>query len=112
MTKATADLRESVAEHIRIKSVDMPLDDDSADKIDRYIARVTALEREKGLIWWADDAIPDAAEMPMMLMVAALAAPGFGKAGQGYESGYMDGRSQLTSIKPSAVTETMRPDYF
>lgn len=112
MTITTAELRESVAEHIRILSTDTPLDAADAAKIDRYITRVTATEREKGLIWWPDNAIPDACEMPMMLMVAALAAAGFGKAGQGYESGYQDGRTALATLKPSAQIDTVRMEYF
>jgi hypothetical protein len=112
MTTTTVELRESVAEHLRLKSVDVDLDADTAAKIDRYISMVTNMERQKGLIWWVDNAIPDQCKMPMMLMVAAIGCVGFGKSGQGYESGYSDGKAQLASLKPSAVIETIAGTYF
>jgi len=112
MTKTTAELRESVAKKLRIKSVDMDLDADTAATIDARIQDVSDYLREAGLVWWEDNAIPNAAMMPMTLMVAAWACADVGKAGQSYESGFSDGKTQLASIKPSAVTETVRAEYF
>ena len=112
MTATTADLRESVAKKLRVKSTDMDLDDATASAIDDRIDEVTNYLRELGLIWWADDAIPDAALMPMTLMVAAWTCADFGKAGQGYEAGFADGKTQLSAIKPSAELAEITPDYF
>lgn len=112
MAITTATLRESVAEHLRIKSADMDLEAEDAAKIDRYIQMVTDAERQKGLIWWVDNAIPEEARMAMVLMVSSLCAASYGKAGQGYEPGYQDGKIILASLKPSAVIETVPADYF
>ena len=112
MTITTATLIDSVAEHLRIKAVDVTLSDEDADKIERYITRITNLERQTGLIWWVDNAIPEECEFPMMLMVASAACVGFGKGGQGYEAGYQDGKTQLARLKPSALNETVPAKYF
>lgn len=112
MTKTTAELRESVAKKIGVLSVDQDLDAEDAAAIDARIGEVTDYLRELGLIWWADDAIPAGAFMPMTLMVAAVACGEFGKVNMGLESGYGDGKSQLSAIKPSAANKTTQADYF
>lgn len=112
MALTTAELRERVAEHLRIKAADLELSGANAARIDRRIEEVTEYLRELGLAWWADGAVPVAASMPMILMVAAWSASSVGKAGQGYEDGFIGGKAQLAAIKPSAVIETLEADYF
>lgn len=112
MSKTTAELRESVAEHLRISTADLTLSAEDADLIDRRIQAVTDYLRELGVAWWVDNAIPDAALMPMTLCVSAWACVPFGKAGQGYEAGFPDGKTQLASIKPSSVNNTVQAEYL
>lgn len=108
----TVQLRERVAEHIRIAASDLDLSSEDAAKIDRAIQEATDFLRELGLIWWVDNAIPAAAVMPMTLIVSALAGPRFGKIKSGYEEGFLGGRAMLTQLKPSAYTARINPDYF
>jgi len=112
MTKTTAELRVKVAKKLGIKAPDMELSSEDAATIDDRIEEVTDFLREAGVVWWVDNSIPDAAVMPMVLMVSAWACGDFGKAGQGFESGFADGKTQLASIKPSAVIETVQVDYY
>lgn len=108
----TANLRERVAEHLTIMASDIPLDADDAARIDRSIVDVTTHERENGLVWWADNAIPAAAALPFTLMVAAVACAKVGKAGQGFEAGYETGAKGLGKIRPSSVIEDCALDYY
>lgn len=112
MARTTAELREIVAEKLRVKSVDLDLSPENAAKIDRRIGEVTDFLREVGLIWWADNAIPNAAVLPFTLMVAAWGAADFGKANQGYEDGFEPGRLLLASLKPSAEISVVQAEYF
>lgn len=112
MTRTTAELREIVAEKLRVKAVDLDLSAEDAAKIDRHIGETTDFLREAGLVWWADNAIPNAAVLPMTLIVSAWAATDFGKAGQGYEAGFIEGRGLLATLKPSADIQTVCAEYF
>lgn len=112
MARTTAELRDIVAEKLRIKAVDLDLSAENGAKIDRRIGEVTDFLREAGLIWWADNSIPNAAVLPFTLMITAWAALDFGKGGQGYEAGFIEGRSLLASLKPSADIATVQAEYF
>lgn len=111
-TITTVELRERVAEKIRIAAVDVELDSERAAIIDRHIGDVTAELRENALCWWPDNAIPRACAQAMTFIVAASCAADCGKAGQGYESLDVEGRVKLASLKPSARHETVRASYF
>lgn len=112
MSATTAELRVRVAEKLRVKSVDMELDAETAAKIDNFIQEVTDHLRELGLVWWADGAIPEACVLPMILMVSAWGCADLGKAGQGYEQGFEGGLIRLSAIRPSVVNNTVAVDYF
>lgn len=105
-------LRQRVAEHLKIASPDMELDASSASRIDTAIDDASAELREKGLCWWGPNAIPQSCVFAMTLIVAAQACTKFGKAGQGYEPGDSDGRSRLAQIKQSADIQILAVDYF
>jgi len=112
MSKTTAELRESVAKEIGILTPAMPLADDDADLIDARIQEVSDYLRELGLAWWVDNSIPNAAMMPMTLMVAARVCGNFGKATPLLLSGFEGGKAQLAAIKPSAVIQTVQAQYY
>lgn len=110
--KTTAQLRNRVAEDLGLKAADIDLADEDAVKIEARIASVTAFLREKGLIWWDDDQIPDAVEDGFAMMVAAMACKSFGKQNQGFEAGWEDGRAMIASIKPAETIETSVTVYY
>lgn len=105
-------LRERVARHLRIYAKDMPLDAADAENIDRAIDDARAELQEKGLCWWAETAIPQSVAFAITLVVAAQACIGVGKAGQGYESGDVDGRARLADLKPPTDITTVAVDFF
>jgi len=110
MTTTTAELREKVARKLTISSSDMALEAEDTDRIDDRIGEVTSHLRERGLAWWIDNAIPDAAVLPMVMIVAYWAADDFGKtAGPTWAR---DGEALLASIKPSGVIETVKMEAF
>lgn len=105
-------LRQRVAEELKVYSPDQELDAATASRIDTSIADARAYLQEKRLCWWAPDTIPQAVAIPLTWLVAAYACTKFGKAGQGYESGEDRGRRELASLRGSADVTTVAVDYF
>ena len=112
MTITAADIRDRIAERLNVKAVEMALADEDASKIDTHVGFMLAELKERGLVWWADDAIPEAVVFALTLIGAAQTCTLFGKAGKGHESGDMDGRSRLASLKPSALIEHAKAVYY
>ena len=112
MTITTATFRNRVAEDLGIKAQDQDLSDEEAAKIDARIDSISAHYRELGLIWWADDAIPDAAEEGYAKIVCALVCASVRKSKQGFEEMLPLGLSMLAGIKPAAKLETVRTEYY
>lgn len=112
MTKTTNDIINRVAEDLGLKASDVDLADEDKEKIERRVDSVTAFLREKGLIWWADDAIPDACEDGFAMMVAAMVCKAFGKQNQGHEAGWEDGRVMIAQLKPSENVEQQAYEYY
>lgn len=112
MALTKVQLRERVAEHLKIKAVDIELDAANVAKIDRAIDDARAELKEIGLCWWAEGAIPQSCAFALTLIVAAQACVSVGKAGQGYESGDGDGRIRLARLKPQADVITVTAEYF
>ncbi len=106
------DLRHRVAKHLRIYSKDVELDPATAADIDESIDDTRAELMEKGLCWWGEDAIPQSAAFPLVLIVSAQACAKVGKMGQGYEQGDEGGRSRLAQIKSSTDIAEGTADYF
>lgn len=111
-TITAVQLRERVAEHLKIKAADIELSAESAAKIDRAIDDARAELKELGLCWWPADAVPQSCVFAVKLIVAAQACIGVGKANQAYESGDSDGRTRLARLKPQADIITVTADYF
>ena len=112
MTTTTAELRNKVAINLRIKGADVELDAERAAILDDIIGEVSADYREKGLIWWADNAIPNACVNAMKLIVSGHACAAFGKAKQGYEDAVAAGKISLAELKPSAVIGTVCAEFY
>lgn len=105
-------LRQRVAEELKVYSPDQELSADTAARIDTSVADARAYLQEKRLCWWAPDVIPQAVAIPLTWLVAAYACTKFGKAGQGYESGEDRGRRELASLRASADIQTAVTDPF
>lgn len=112
MALTNAQLRERVADHLRISAVDRVLSAERAQKIDDAIDDAFAHLREIKLLWWADDAIPQSCATALKLGVGAIACTSVGKAGQGYEQGWDACLAMLSRLKTTGTNETLRPDYF
>lgn len=106
------ELRQRIAKHLRVYAADVELDAATASSIDDSIDDARAELIEKTLCWWGEDEIPQAVAFPMTLIVSAQACAKVGKMGQGYESGDVDGRTRLASIKSSLDSSVGTADYF
>lgn len=106
------ELRNRVAEDLKVSSPDVELDANSAQRIDNSIDDARAELAEKGLCWWTENAIPQSVAFALTLIISAQACRKFGKAGQGYEAGDADGRTRLATLKNSADIPELRADYF
>lgn len=105
-------LRQRVAEELKVYSPDQELSADAASRIDTSIDDTRALLIEKRLCWWGENAIPQACAIPLTWVVAAYACTKLGKAGQGYEGGDARGRAELALLKTPTDVSTVNPDYF
>lgn len=105
-------LRQRVAEELKVYSPDQELSADAAARIDTSIDDTRAFLMEKRLCWWGENAIPQACAIPLTWVVAAFACTKFGKAGQGYESGDERGRLELANLKTPGDIANVNPDYF
>lgn len=85
---------------------------EQASLLDIFIASCRAELREKGLVWWDEDAIPDEALLPLRDYVAAKCCGDFGRAGKGFEAGEAIGRAGLAAVKSSDQREEQRAEYF
>ena len=112
MTKTTAQIRNRVGEDLGVKAQDQEMSDEQAAKIDARIVSISAHYREKGLFWWADNAVPDAVEEGLAMVVCALACGSVRKAGQGHEGKLEPGLAMIAAVKPSAKLETLRTLYY
>jgi len=111
-TITAVQLRQRVAEELKVSSPDTELDAATASRIDTSISDVRAYLQEKALCWWGANAIPQSVAQAVTWVVAARACTKFGKVGQGYEAGDERGRIELASLKPSADIPTVAGQYF
>lgn len=105
-------LRQRVAEELKVYSPEQELSADAAARIDTSIDDTRALLVEDRLCWWGADAIPQQCAIPLTWIVAAFACTKFGKAGQGYEAGEERGMRRLTKLKTPTAVSTLQPDPF
>lgn len=112
MTYTHAQLRNRVAEDLGIKGVDQELSDEQASKIEERITSTTAYFREKGLFWWPDNAIPDAAFEGMVFVMLARCCAGARKLGQGFEEREAPGLAMIAAVKQPATIDTLKTLYY
>lgn len=112
MSLTNAQLRERIADHLRISAVDRVLSSERAAKVDNAITDAFAELRELKLLWWATDAIPEACANALKHYISAHACASVGKGGQGYEAGHDIGLAMLSRLKTTGTQETVTAEYF
>lgn len=105
-------LRQRVAEELKVASPDQTLEAEDAARIDTSIDDARALLIEERLCWWGENAIPQQCAIPLTWIVAAYACTKLGKAGQGYEAGEDRGKARLAKLKTPTDITTLAVDYF
>lgn len=111
-TITKVELRQRVAEELKVYSPDQELSADAAARIDTSIDDARALLIEERLCWWVENAIPQQCAIPLTWVVAAYACTKLGKAGQGYEAGEERGKARLAKLKTPTDITTLAVDYF
>ncbi len=79
MTTSNTDLYTLVAEELALISNGETLDANTSDMISRRASKVRAWLIEESLVYWLDDAIPDAAALPYAQVIAGQCAEAFGR---------------------------------
>ncbi len=79
MTTTNVELYQLVAEELGIVGAGESLSADVSDMISRRAAKVRNWLIEEGLVYFIDDAIPDAAALPYAQVVAGQCAEAFGR---------------------------------
>lgn len=104
-----------VGEELGLIDGNEPLSADDADRISRRASKVRAWLIEDGKCYWTDNAIPEAASLPLAMIIAARVAGQFGR-GPASPFPYTDGPAgyQLLSehVSKRSAREPVRVDYF
>lgn len=115
MSITNTELYTLVGEELGIVDGNEALSADDTDRISRRAAKVRAWLIEEGKCYWADDAIPEAAALPLAQIIAGRVAPQFGR-GPASQFPYSDGPLgfQLLSehVSKRSAREPVRVDYF
>lgn len=115
MTTTNVQLYTLAAEELGIVQGNEALDADNTDKIARRATRVRAWLLDEGLVYWLDDAIPDAAALPLAMILAGQCAEQFGR-GAGAEAPYTGAAAGLQLLKEHvsqrSAKEPVRAEYF
>lgn len=115
MTTTNAQLYTLVGEELGIVQGNEALSADDTDKISRRAARIRAWLIEEGLVYWDDNSIPDAAALPLAMVIAGQCAEMFGR-GPSAESPYPSGSAGFQLLREHvskrSSREPVRVDYF
>ena len=114
-TITNTELYTLVGEELGIVDGNEALSADDADRISRRASKVRAWLIEEGKCYWADDAIPEAAALPLAMIIAGRVAPQYGR-GEESSFPYVDAARgyQLLSehVSKRSTREPVRSDYF
>lgn len=115
MTTTNTQLYTLVAEELSIIDGNEPLSADDSDRISRRASRIRAWLIEEGKCYWQDNAIPDAAALPLAMIVAGEVRDQYGR-GDASPFPYNKGPKgfQLLSehVSKRSAREPVRADYF
>lgn len=115
MTITNTDLYQLVGEELGLIGPGQALSADDRDRIERRAEKVRAWLIEEGLVYWLDNAIPDAAALPYAQVVAGQCAEIYGR-GPGSDVPYAlaDAGFRLLErhISQRSSKEPVVTDYF
>lgn len=115
MSTTNVQLYTLVGEELGIVQGNESLSADDTDKISRRASRVRSWLIDEGLCYWVDDSIPDAAALPLAMIVASQCAEVFGR-GVGAENPYPNGATGLQLLKEHvsqrSQKEAVTSEYF
>lgn len=92
MSKTSAEIYLLAAEELGIVGAGESLSADMSDMISRRAALVREWLIEEGVVYWLNDAIPDAAALPYAQVIAGQCAEAFGR-GPNSETPYLLGET-------------------
>ena len=115
MSVTNTDLYQLVAEELAIIGAGESLSADMSDMISRRAEKVRAWLIEESLVYWIDDAIPDAAALPYAQVVAGQCAEAFGR-GPNSDNPYLLGepgyRLLERHVSQRSAKEPVSSEYF
>lgn len=115
MSVTNTDLYQLVAEELAIIGAGESLSADMSDMISRRAEKVRAWLIEESLVYWIDDAIPDAAALPYAQVVAGQCAEAFGR-GPNSDNPYLLGETGYRllerHVSQRSAKEPVSSEYF
>lgn len=109
------ELYQLVAEELGIIGAGESLSADVSDMISRRASKVRNWLIEEAVVYWLDDAIPDAAALPYAQVVAGQCAEAFGR-GPNSDSPYLLGETGYRllerHVSQRSNKETVSAEYF
>ena len=115
MTTSNVELYALVAEELGLISNGETLDANTSDMISRRASKVRAWLIEESLVYWLDDAIPDAAALPYAQVVAGQCAEAFGR-GPNSDTPYLLGETGYRllerHVSQRSSKESVMAEYF
>ncbi len=115
MTITNTDLYQLVGEELGLIGAGQSLAAGDRDRIARRAEKVRAWLIEEGLVYWIDDAIPDAAALPYAQVVAGQCAEIYGR-GPGSDAPYALGETGYRllerHVSQRSSKEPVVTDYF
>lgn len=115
MSITNTELYTLVGEELGLIDGNEPLSADIADKITRYASKVRAWLIEDSRCYWVDNSIPDAAALPLAMIIAGQVADQFGR-GQASDFPYTKGadgyRLLSEHVSKRSAKEPVESTYF
>ena len=115
MTITNSQLYTLVAEELGLVSGNESLSADDSDKIERRAQKVRAWLIEEGLVYFLDDAIPDAAALPYAQIIAGQCAEMYGR-GPNSSAPYLLGdigfRALERHVSQRSAKEPVKSQYY
>ena len=115
MTVSYVELYQLVGEELGIIGAGESLSADVSDMISRRAAKVRAWLIEEGIVYFIDDAIPDAAALPYAQVIAGQCAEAFGR-GPNSDSPYLLGETGYRllerHVSQRSSKEPTQSEYF
>lgn len=115
MTTTNTELYQLVAEELSIIGAGESLSADVRDIIERRATKVRAWLIEEGLVYFLDDATPDAAALPYAQIIAGQCAEAFGR-GPNSSAPYLMGdigfRALERHVSQRSAKEPIKSEYF